>query len=77
MVLHSCPFQGGPRRTTAEKLVYDSDRPVLMEVFTTMRDDSDAVKMLVAANASMSLKGKLVASLSPEAKRRIKKLLGR
>lgn len=61
----------------AEKLVYDSDRPVLMEVFTTMRDDSDAVKMLVAANASMSLKGKLVASLSPEAKRRIKKLLGR
>ena len=61
----------------AEKLVCDSDRPVLMEVFTTMRDDSDAVRMLVAAHASMSLKGKLVASLSPEAKRRIKKLLGR
>lgn len=61
----------------AEKLVCESDRPVFMEVFTTMRDDSDAVKMLVAENASRSLKGKLIASLSPEAKRRIKKLLGR
>lgn len=61
----------------AEKLVCESDRPVVMEVFTTMEDDSDAVKMLVAENASMSLKGKLIASLSPEAKRRIKRLLGR
>jgi 2-succinyl-5-enolpyruvyl-6-hydroxy-3-cyclohexene-1-carboxylate synthase len=61
----------------AEKLVGESDRPLLMEVFTTMQDDSDAVKMLVAENASMSLKGKLIASLSPEAKRRIKRLLGR
>lgn len=61
----------------AEKLVGESDRPVFMEIFTTMRDDSDAVKMLVAENASKSLKGKLIASLSPEAKRRIKKLLGR
>lgn len=61
----------------AEKLLGGSDRPVLMEVFTTMRDDSDAVKMLVAAHASMSLKGKLLASLSPEAKRRIKRFLGR
>ncbi len=61
----------------AEKLVGESERPVLMEVFTTMEDDSDAVKMLVAENASLSLKGKLIASLSPEAKRRIKKLLGR
>ncbi|QFS90669.1 2-succinyl-5-enolpyruvyl-6-hydroxy-3-cyclohexene-1-carboxylate synthase [Mycobacterium sp. THAF192] len=59
------------------KLIEDGDRPVFMEVFTTMRDDSDAVKMLVAENASMSLRGKLIASLSPEAKRRIKKLLGR
>lgn len=61
----------------AEKLVCESDRPVFMEVFTTMQDDSDAVKMLVAENASRSLKGKLIASLSPEAKRRIKRLLGR
>lgn len=61
----------------AEKLILESDRPILMEVFTTMDDDSDAVKMLVAAHASMSLKGRLIASLSPEAKRRIKKLLGR
>jgi 2-succinyl-5-enolpyruvyl-6-hydroxy-3-cyclohexene-1-carboxylate synthase len=61
----------------AEKLMWESDRPVFMEVFTTMRDDSDAVKMLVAENASRTLKGKLIASLSPEAKRRIKKLLGR
>jgi 2-succinyl-5-enolpyruvyl-6-hydroxy-3-cyclohexene-1-carboxylate synthase len=62
---------------SARKLVCESDRPVLMEVFTTMQDDSDAVKMLVAENASMSLKGKLIASLSPEAKRSIKRLLGR
>lgn len=52
-----------------------SNKPVFVEVFTTMADDSDGAKLLVMANANKSIKGKIAASLSPKAKRRIKKLL--
>lgn len=60
-----------------DTLLGQSDVPVFVEVFTTMDDDSDAVRMLVAANSSRSLEGKLVAALSPKSKRRIKKYLRR
>lgn len=54
-----------------------SDKPVFVEVFTTMSDDSDGAKLTVMANANKTIKGKIAASLSPQAKRRIKKLLKR
>lgn len=54
-----------------------SDRPRLMEVLTTMRDDSEGVRMVREANSIPSLESRIVKMLSPEVKLLAKKLLRR
>lgn len=60
-----------------DMLFEKSEKPIFVEVFTTMEDDSDGAKLLVMANANKSIKGKIAASLSPQAKRRLKRILKR
>lgn len=52
-----------------------SEKPIIFEIFTTMANESDGLKLLVSANASKSMKSKIIATLSPQAKRQLKKLL--
>lgn len=58
-------------------LVAQSDRPVFVEVFTTMQDDSDGVRIVREANTIESLERRIAKHLSPEMKRAAKFVLGR
>ncbi len=62
---------------SVDRFVGDSDKPILMEVFTTMEDDSDGVKIMQKANTKKSLKGKVTSSVPPKLKRKIKKIIKR
>jgi len=61
----------------ANDIVTSSDRPLLVEVFTTMHDDSEGVRLIREANTLESLQRKLGKRLPPGAKRVVKKVLGR
>lgn len=69
----------------AERFVANSDRPILMEVFTTMKDDSDGVRIIRDANPHATLRERLIDMVPANAKRVVpgpvkwaaKKLLGR
>lgn len=62
-------------------LVRASDKPVLLEVCTTMKDDSDALLAIVEANKHSPQSEKIVQaiknSIPPDIKQRIKKAMGR
>jgi 2-succinyl-5-enolpyruvyl-6-hydroxy-3-cyclohexene-1-carboxylate synthase len=64
-------------RANADRFVGDSARPVLMEVFTTMRDDSEGLRMLQGATTPRTLERKIAGRLSPGTKRIAKRVLGR
>jgi 2-succinyl-5-enolpyruvyl-6-hydroxy-3-cyclohexene-1-carboxylate synthase len=62
-------------------LVRASDNPILLEVCTTMKDDSDALLAIVEANKHSPQSEKIVQaiknSIPPAIKQRIKKAMGR
>src|SRR5690606_4671728 len=60
-----------------DRMVGASDRPVLMEVFTTMNDDSEGVRLIREANTLESLQRKITKRMPPEVKRMAKMVLGR
>ena len=60
-----------------DSLVRPSDRPMLMEVFTTMNDDSTGVRVVREANTIESLERRIARKLPPEVKRAAKAILGR
>lgn len=60
-----------------ERFIGASDRPILMEVFTTMHDDSEGVRLIRAANTVQSLKRRVGNRLPPPAKRAARWLLRR
>ncbi|MFT3944229.1 MAG: thiamine pyrophosphate-binding protein [Ancrocorticia sp.] len=61
----------------AEWLLSDSDRPLIMEVFTTSHDDSEGVRMMREANTVLSLKKRIASTLPPGVKRTLKSVLTR
>ncbi|MFT3860525.1 2-succinyl-5-enolpyruvyl-6-hydroxy-3-cyclohexene-1-carboxylate synthase [Micropruina sp.] len=61
----------------ADWLLQASDRPLLIEVFTTMQDDSDGVRIIREANTIESLEKKIAKMLPPRVKRVAKAVLGR
>jgi 2-succinyl-5-enolpyruvyl-6-hydroxy-3-cyclohexene-1-carboxylate synthase len=64
-----------------QEFLKDSERPVLMEVFTTMADDSECLQMIIEANdrtpQSEKLKQAIKANIPVGLKSGIKKLIGR
>jgi 2-succinyl-5-enolpyruvyl-6-hydroxy-3-cyclohexene-1-carboxylate synthase len=54
-----------------------SERPRLLEVFTTMQDDSDGVRVIREANTIETLEQKIKKALPPGVKRVAKSVLGR
>lgn len=63
-------------QSTGEFLA-DSSRPVLLEVFTTMQDDSDGVRLIREANTLESLERRLARRLPPQVKKIARTVLGR
>jgi len=61
----------------AEWFVGESDRPLLLEVFTTMEADSEGVRLIREANTIKSLEQRLKQMLPPGVKRVAKSMLGR
>lgn len=59
------------------RFVSDSSAPMLMEVFTTMEDDSAAVKMVRDANAVVSRSLAVKKRIPPRTRSLIKRILGR
>lgn len=58
-----------------DALVGESDAPVLVEVFTTMKADSDGVQQMIETNSRVSLQGKIYRKMGPKMKRTAKKIL--
>lgn len=61
----------------ADWLLRDSPVPLLMEVFTTMQDDSDGVQIVREANTVETLEQRIGKMLPPSVKRVAKAMLGR
>ncbi|MGK0741648.1 2-succinyl-5-enolpyruvyl-6-hydroxy-3-cyclohexene-1-carboxylate synthase [Leucobacter sp. Z1108] len=55
----------------------ESDVPVLLEIFTTMQDDSDGVEIVHRANTHRSLEQRIAQFLPPDVKKAVKKALRR
>lgn len=64
-------------RESIERFLEPSERPMLMEVFTNMHDDSEGVRMIRQANSIESLEQRIKKILPPEVKRVAKRVLGR
>ena len=64
-------------REHLDRFVAVSERPIVMEVFTTMEDDSEGVRLVREANTLESLQRRLGKRLPPGAKRIAKRILGR
>ena len=62
---------------SVERLVDTSPRPVMMEVFTSMATDSDAVRMIREANAVTPMNRRIAKRMPPKAKVAAKRILGR
>jgi len=62
---------------SADVFVGESERPILMEVFTTMKNDSVGVRVIREANTHESLERRLAKALPPGVKRIAKTILGR
>lgn len=62
---------------SVQSFVGESERPILMEVFTKKEDDSAAVKMLREANADESMETRITSALPPGMKRAAGKVLRR
>ncbi|GAA1962101.1 thiamine pyrophosphate-binding protein [Agromyces allii] len=61
----------------SSRFVGSSEKPILMEVFTTMSDDSDGVQIIREANTLESMQGRIGRRLPPRAKKAIKAMMGR
>jgi 2-succinyl-5-enolpyruvyl-6-hydroxy-3-cyclohexene-1-carboxylate synthase len=61
----------------ADWFLAESGRPLLVEVFTTMQDDSDGVRVIREANTIETLEQKIKKALPPGVKRVAKSMLGR
>ena len=61
----------------SEAFVSPSDRPMLLEIFTTMNDDSDGVRIIREANTIETLEQRIGKMLPPGVKRVAKTVLGR
>lgn len=61
----------------AEAFVGANERPVLMEVFTTMKDDSLGVQLIREANTHRSLENRIATALPPGVKKAAKRVLKR
>ena len=59
----------------ADSFVSVSDKPILIEVFTTMKADSDGVEQMIETNSKLSLQGKIYRKLGPKMKRTARKIL--
>lgn len=57
------------------KFTEKSDKPIVMEVFTTMHDDSVGVKKMIESNSRLSAQGVIYRKLDHRAKRAVKKIL--
>lgn len=64
-------------RDSIDEFLGASDQPIVMEVFTTMSDDSEGVRAIRAANTIESLERRIARRLPPRAKTVAKKVLGR
>lgn len=48
-----------------EEFIKESDQPILFEIFTTEREESEALKLIIESNSSKSLKEKIVHIIKP------------
>lgn len=60
-----------------EQVVGPADRPIFVEVFTTMQDDSDGVRLIREANLLESLERRIAKRVPSKAKIVAKRVLGR
>jgi hypothetical protein len=58
-------------------LFKDHGAPQLLEVVTTMQDDSEGVRRILESNTIEDMERKIARKLSPDAKRMLKQVLGR
>ena len=60
-----------------DELFKDHGAPQLLEVVTTMQDDSEGVRRILESNTVEDMERKIARKLSPDTKRMLKRVLGR